>query len=300
MRHKLKKPVLVSEIVRALGSDVLSQVGPDREVVGVSPFPNSDPGSLAFCNQKGWPDLECHAACLIVSGVEIGDNTYPTKIVVANPRLSFARAVAFLFKEEVRSGIHPTALVDQTSIVDPKAEIGAGVVIGPRCHVGEGTALGAGVRLVCDVRIGANTKVAANTVIGEEGFGFERDDDGRLVNMPHLGGVIIGDNVDIGANACIDRGTLHDTVVADGCRIDNLTHISHNVRMDRHAVVISNVTICGSVHLGERSWVAPNAVVKNQLKIGKDAVVGLGAVVVRDVADGETVAGNPAKPIRKQ
>ena len=302
MRHKLKQPVPVSAIVELLGAEVKDVSGPmDREIWGVDELPSPAAHSLAFCkfnDQRLDAAARTNAAALIVPTGRLLAVSGPTLLFSDNPRLAFIRAAAWLYKEEPKPGIHTTALIHESARVHPLAEIGPYVVIGPDCSVGPHTVIGPKVVLHWNVHIGRGCKIAAGAVIGEAGFGFERAATGELINFMHGGGVLIGDDVDIGANCCIDRGTLHDTVIADGCRIDNLTHISHNVRMDKYAVVISNVTICGSVHLGERSWVAPNAVVKNQLKIGKDAVVGLGAVVVRDVADGETVAGNPAKPIK--
>jgi UDP-3-O-[3-hydroxymyristoyl] glucosamine N-acyltransferase len=146
--------------------------------------------------------------------------------------------------------------------------------------------------------VGADCKIDPGTVIGGDGFGFERDERGHLVNFPHVGGVRIGDGVDIGANACIDRGTFGDTIIEDGARIDNLAHISHNVRIGAHAVVVTQTTICGSVEIGRGAWVSPNASVLNQCKVGAGAVVGMGAVVIADVPEGVVVAGNPARPVR--
>ena len=136
-------------------------------------------------------------------------------------------------------------------------------------------------------------------MIGADGFGFAFSDNGLPIKVEHFGGVIIGDRVEIGANTCIDRGTIDNTVIHDDVKIDNLVHIAHNVVLLRGAVVVAGAIICGSARMGEDSYVAPGGIVKNQLQVGNNALVGLGAVVTKPVDDGSVVAGIPAKEIRK-
>jgi UDP-3-O-[3-hydroxymyristoyl] glucosamine N-acyltransferase len=139
--------------------------------------------------------------------------------------------------------------------------------------------------------------IHAGTVIGADGFGYERNDGGELEKFPHLGHVVLEDNVEVGSNTCIDRGTLGDTIIREGAKIDNLVHIAHNVVVGRHAVVIAHAMIGGSTRIGDYAWVAPCACVRDVVSIGDRAMIGLGAVVVRDVPDGATVMGIPARPV---
>jgi len=298
------KDIDVAAVIDLLGTDVVAVKGPlGRRIESVGSLSAATSGMLTFCrydDERLDRALACDAAAVIVPvgcPIESGDGA-PCLIIVRNPRLSFIKVCRAFFGNVVVPGIHPTAVLDPTASVHPGAQVGPYVVIGPRCSIGEGSVVGAHVVLQQDVRVGSNTRIDAGTIIGGEGFGFERDDAGRLVNFPHLGGVNIGDDVDIGSNTCIDRGTLDDTVIGDGARIDNLTHISHNCRIGAHAVVICQVSICGGATVGDYAWVAPSAAVLNQVNVGSRAFVGMGAVVLKDVAKGEVVVGNPARALR--
>ena len=300
------RPYAVSGVIEFLGEDVIYAVGSlDREISSVCALPSAAPGAITFCrysDDRLLGAVRSLAEAVIIPAGRIIDAVAggPTLIAVQNPRLAFIRIVSHLFVHRPLPGIHPTAQIDAHAEIDVSASIGPFVVIGRGCKVGPGSALGAHVVLQQDVHVGANTRIDAGTVVGAEGFGFERGASGELINFPHIGGVRIGDNVDIGCNVCIDRGTLENTVIEDGVRIDNLTHISHNCRIGKCAVVVCLASICGSTVLGEQSWVSPSASVLNQLTIGKRAFIGMGGVVVRDVADGETVVGNPAKPLPRK
>lgn len=186
-----------------------------------------------------------------------------TIIKVSRPRLAFAKVANkfFLKKTDLHSRINSTATIYE------------------------------------NVKIGRNVIINAGAVIGAEGFGYEPDEDGTLVQFPHIGGVIIEDNVEIGANTCIDRGALGDTIIGEGTKIDNLVHVAHNVVIGKNCRIICLVGIGGSVEIGDGSFVGISASIKNQKKIGKNVVIGMGAVVTKDVPDNTTVIGNPAHPI---
>jgi UDP-3-O-[3-hydroxymyristoyl] glucosamine N-acyltransferase len=137
--------------------------------------------------------------------------------------------------------------------------------------------------------------IHAGTVIGADGFGYERNEDGTFEKFPHLGGVVIEDDVEIGANACIDRGTLAPTRIREGAKIDNLVHIAHNVDVGRHAAVIAHAMIGGGTRIGDYGWVAPCACLRDGIVIGTRSTVGLGAVVTKSIGDDATVMGAPAR-----
>ena len=148
------------------------------------------------------------------------------------------------------------------------------------------------------VFIGENCNIDPTAAIGKDGFGYEPDEDGNLVFFPHLGNVIIGNNVDIGAYTCIDRGTIDDTIIGDGTKIDNLVHIAHNVCIGNNCVIPPGVVIGGSVAIGDNTFIGINASIREHVKIGSNCVIGMGSVVLHDVPDGETWAGAPARRIK--
>jgi UDP-3-O-[3-hydroxymyristoyl] glucosamine N-acyltransferase len=161
--------------------------------------------------------------------------------------------------------------------------------------IGDGTKIYANVSIYAGVKIGKNCTIHSGSTIGADGFGYEQDQNGTWFKIAHLGGVVIGDNVEIGANTCIDRGTLGDTIIDDGTKIDNLVHIAHNVHVKKNAMIIANAMVAGSAVIGEGAWIAPSSSIREGRKIGDRALIGLGSVVVKDVAPGITVMGVPAK-----
>jgi len=203
------------------------------------------------------------------AGVVICSNGTPKPgqalILVYNPRLWFIRCMRHFFNpEDDEPQIHPT-----TSINWPAVSIGRRVKIGP------------GAR------------------IGFDGFGYEKNEDNVWELFPHRGRVIIGDDVDIGANTCIDRGNLEDTIIGNGTKIDNLTHIAHNVVIGKNCIIVCLVCVAGSAQIGDNSWIAPGAIIRDGIKIGKNVTVGMGAIVTKDVRDNVTVIGNPAREMVK-
>lgn len=145
------------------------------------------------------------------------------------------------------------------------------------------------------VLIGENCNIDPSAAIGRDGFGYEPDENGELIFFPHFGHVVIGNNVDIGAHSCIDRGTINDTVIEDGAKIDNLVHIGHNCIIGKNVSITPGVVLGGSVKIGEGTFIGMNATIKEHLTIGKNCVIGMGAVVLKDVPDNHTAFGNPAK-----
>lgn len=216
-------------------------------------------------------------------------------IECTNPRLAFARCVRTYFAERLGvAGIHPTAVVEASAQVDPSASIGAHAYIGDGCTIGAGSVIMPNVTIQRQCAIGARVVINSGTVIGADGFGYEQNATGGYEKFPHTGGVRIDDDVEIGANSCVDRGVLDNTWIKRGAKIDNLIHVAHNVVIGEDAVVIALTMLGGSVSIGDRAWIAPAATIINQKSVGSDAVVGLAAVVTKDVADGQTVMGSPA------
>lgn len=220
-----------------------------------------------------------------------------TLIVVKNPKKALAIVGNTFFVDNYQSGIH------ETSVVNSEADIANDVTIGPysiigRARIGRGTVIAGHARIYDNVVIGENCYFKEGIVIGGPGFGYETDEEGNHFRFPQIGGVIIGDYVDIGANTCVDRGSLSDTVIEDYAKIDNLCHIAHNVHIGKNAMVTACTEVSGSCRVGDNAWIGPNSSVRDWRSIGEASTIGIGANVVKDVPENEVWAGNPAKRLQ--
>jgi UDP-3-O-[3-hydroxymyristoyl] glucosamine N-acyltransferase len=260
---------------------------------------------------------ESRAGAVIVHP-DMADRVPPTAvaIVTAEPYAAWAR-VAALFHPlpPVRPGAHPSAVIAPDSAIDPSAEIGplavvgARAEIGPRTCIGPGAIIGDGVVIGADCRIGSHASLSHALLgdrvmvypgarIGQDGFGFVTSTEG-LLRVPQLGRVVLEDDVEVGANTTIDRGSLHDTRIGAGSRLDNLVQIGHNVRLGRGCVIVSQAGISGSTILEDHVMVAGQAGLTGHLRIGRRARIGAQAGVMADVPEGADVVGSPAQPARE-
>lgn len=288
MGRAISKAVSANDVARHLGLPTLTS---DVDITSIAAVDEAAEGALSFAKSGPWAQKAPVGAVVIVSP----DHAALVKghaLVSPTPRLDFARALAYI--EETAGYVWSQAEPE----IHPTARVGQNVVLGKGVVVGAGTRILHNVVIQDEVIIGARSIIKSCAVVGEDGFGFERDADGKAVRLPHLGRVIIEDDVEIGSLTTVCRGTLGDTLIRRGAKIDDHVHIAHNVEVGEDAFVIACAEISGGVHIGAQAWVAPNASVLNQLKIGEQAIVGLGAVVVRNVDDKSIVAGNPAKHIR--
>ena len=186
-------------------------------------------------------------------------------------------------------------------LVSGNVEIGDGTKVFPfvyingNVHIGKNCYIGAGTKIIGNVYIGDNVLIKENVVLGADGLTTDRDENGEAVSMPQFGGLIIEDNVQIGANTAIARGAIDNTVIRRGCKIDNCCWISHNNFFDENVFMVGESTTFGSVTVGKNSQISGNATIRNGLTIGENVLVGAGAVVTRSVKDGAVVSGNPAR-----
>ena len=297
--------LLIDELIDGLGEAIQAVHGPrNRTVSRVAPIDRADEESLTFCS-KAPPASErlmreSLAAVILCGAAQVSSDTLAlgkTLIIVADPRLAMLRVINRWFAPmRPGPGIHPSASVD------PRADVAATATIGPFTYVGCAT-VGAdsvvqGHGFIGDgVRIGSRVVIQAGAIVGADGFGYQRNERGELERFPHVGGVRVEDDVEIGACACVDRGALGDTVLRQGCKIDNLVHIAHNVTIGKYALIIAHAMVGGSTEVGDGAWVAPSATLRDGIRVGHHATVGLGALVVKDVPDGAVVMGAPARPM---
>ena len=195
--------------------------------------------------------------------------------------------------------IDASALLAENVKIGKCVDIGANVVIeenvliGDYCIIGPNTILKAGTELANYVEIGSCN------VIGGIGFGYSQNKNGEYEQFPHYGAVILKDHVHIGNNTCIDRGSLSDTILYEGVKVDNLVHIAHNVKIGKNSLIIAQSMIAGSVTIGENCWIAPSSCIRNAVKIGNQVTIGLASTVTKNVPDNSTVLGSPALPIEE-
>ena len=309
-------PFGVADVARAAGA---AAVAADLLLHGVAPLQAAGPGDVSFLdNRRYLPVLAGTGAGAVIVHPDHAAQVPPgaVAIVTPEPYLAWARVAALFHPQPpARPGIHPSAVVDPAAAVDPSAELGplcvvaAGAVVGPRCRIGPGAVVGEAVQMGADCRIGANASVSHAILgdrvylypgarIGQEGFGFATGPSG-FVTVPQLGRVMLGDDVEVGANSTIDRGSTQDTVIDAGSRIDNLVQLGHNVRLGRCCVIVSQAGVSGSTVLEDFVVVAAQAGVTGHLRIGAKARIGAQAGVMRDVPAGADVVGSPAMPVRE-
>lgn len=196
-----------------------------------------------------------------------------------------------------------TRILEHSNSVIESKSIGKNVSIGHFCYIGKDVIIEDNVTIHNNVsidgkiHIGKNSIIYSGVVIGMDGYGYFDDVDNNHKRVPHLGGVMIGENVEIGANTCIAKGCLGDTIISDDVKIDNLCHIAHNVFIGKRSKIIALSMLAGSSVIGEDVWVAPCSAVKNQVVVGDNSLVGLGAVVLKNVEPNTVVAGVPAKAL---
>lgn len=305
----------VSEIAHLVGAPV-----PERCITlrGVAGLHGAGPEDLAFIGHARHVPalLETRAGAVIVAPDLLGQVPPDTiALVTRNPYLGWARAAGLFHPAaQARAGAHPASFVHPDAVIHPTAEIGpmavveAGAEVGAGCLVGPGAVVGAGVVLGEGCRIGANASLSHAILgarvyiypgarIGQEGFGFAISDAG-FQTVPQLGRVLIGDDVEIGANSTVDRGSTRDTVIGAGTRLDNGVQIGHNVQVGRCCAFAAHVAISGSVEVGDYVQMGGQVGMSEHLRIGNGVRIGAQAGVIGDLEDKAVVLGSPAQPIR--
>ncbi len=289
------------------------------EIYGVAGLGEAKQGEITFlANSKYISKINTTSASAIVVPLEI-DNVSKPVIRVKNPYLSFAKIMTLFAsnKSKLPSGIHKTCIIGKNvnlaknvtigaySVVSDEVSIGENTVIYPNVYIGNKVIIGSNtlvyslVSIRNDVEVGSNVIIHSGVVIGSDGFGFANTGDGRSFKVPQLGKVIVGDDVEIGANVAIDRGTMGTTKIGKGTKIDNLVQIAHNVEIGENCLIVAQTGISGSTMIGNNVVIAGQAGIIGHISIGDRVMIGAQAGVTRSVASDEVVSGYPARPHRE-
>jgi UDP-3-O-[3-hydroxymyristoyl] glucosamine N-acyltransferase len=308
-------PYTAAQIAKELDGEVLGDG--NTALTGFAPATIAKPGDLTFAeNETFFLKAEQSAATAILIDGPF-TSTKKVLIKVPNARIAFAKVLPFFFPDKkFAAGVHPTAVIDLTAkvdtsahigphcVIEEKVQIGANVVLESGIHVGPSSVIGANSHIFPKVciyaltQIGQRVRIHAGTVIGSDGFGYVFDA-GVHRKIPQVGCVIIGDDVEIGANVCIDRGALGPTSIGKGTKIDNLVQIAHNVTIGDHCLIIAQAGIAGSTKIGSYTTLAGQVGIAGHLKIGNKVIVAAKSGVMHDIPDGGKWLGAPAQPDRE-
>jgi UDP-3-O-[3-hydroxymyristoyl] glucosamine N-acyltransferase len=303
----------IAEILRDLGIDFSLDGTRGKTFRHVAALSEATGNDLTFCSsasEKAVADINRSKGAVILCRNDLRARVQPENgsqlVFVDNPRRVFVTVV-----NELQQRIRPRdswgrAVISPTAVIAPSAKIGSNSEIGHFVAIGENCIVGNGCRIHDRVTIGANCRLGNNCVIqsgvtiGEDGFSYERYDSGNLKQFPHFKAVVIGDDVEISANVNIARGSLTDTFIGSGTKIDALVHIAHNVKIGTNCQLTGGTVIGGSAVIGNYCWTGLNSTMKDHAKLGDNVIVAAGACVIQDVPDGDIVAGVPAKSIKSK
>ena len=309
MYQPRKNKISLKKIAKFLKTNY---TGKDFDITSLSSINNVKNNSLLFYSELAnfqfkikdnvhydLKKLEKFKNIAIITTTEIKNKINIPVIPSKNPRLDFQRvAMEFFTEDEFSPGIHKTAIIEKSSA------IGKDVYIGPHCYIGNNVKIGNGTKIFANVciygktQIGSNSVILSNTTIGSEGFTFYYDDD-EFFHFPHLGSVLIGDNVWIGSNCTVEKSQIDQTIIEDHVKIDDIVHVGHNSIIKKAAQITAGSVISGRAKIGKGCWVAPNSVIDAGCEIGDGCIVGTASLVMSNFPKNSVIVGSPGKLLRK-
>ena len=291
---------------------------PNLEITGVSEIQNGKSGTITFLGNQAYKNHmdNTKASAVIVSNEKFLSGK--DGVIVRNPQFAMAKVLSKFFPNEYNAkGIHPKAIVDSSSNIGNNVTIEAGAVIEAGVTINDSTFIGANVFIGKNTKIGSDCNIYQNVVIyqdifignkviihgsaviGCDGYGFVKDE-GKHLKIPQTGTVLIGDDVEIGANSVIDRATIGETIISNMTKIDNLVHIGHNVQIGSGCLITAQVGIAGSAIIGDNCSIGGQAGVVPHVEIGPKSIIAAKSGVTRSLIGGEMYGGYPARPIKEQ
>ena len=272
--------------------------GPEFNVAFPVSFPNLAPHTITFLTGRRTTLPPAPGSCLVVTVedmveplVELGFGV----IAHASPKFAFCKIVQSLMSKPRETTVHPTAIIGPEVELGEQVQIGAFSILEGKVHIGDRVAIESHVRLENSVTVGMGSHIHGGVQVGYDPFSFGASESGEAYLFPAIGGVSIGQHVHVFPNSSIARGTADDTVLEDWVRVGNHVHIGNTVRIGEGTTISAQTWISARVRIGERCWIAPRAAIRQGLSVGADATVGMGAVVVSDVAANTIVVGVPAR-----
>jgi len=290
--------VSANEIAAYLGKKLF---GADRNIIKPCSLNNYCEGGLVFFKKYSESMLSIIAEQENITAIvtpEYHGKLSCSYVISDNPRLDFARVLQEYFLPKANPGIAETARIGHNVSLGKDITIGEYSIIGNNVVIGDGTEIRHHVVIGDGVHIGKSCLLKSQCVVGEDGFGFERDNKNEPVRIPHLGSVKVGDQVEIGSCTTIMRGTLDNTIIEDFVKIDDHVVIGHNAHIEKNCLLTA-CQVGGSTHIKKNTFLTTNATIRNGIEIGENVLVGISAVVTKSLPDNVVVAGNPAKIIRE-
>jgi len=313
-------PYTIKDLAKIAKAEIGLDSDPDKLIYDVSPLETSDSKSISFLDNSKYNNLFKNSkagACVVSPKMSHIAPAGMSLLLSSNPYRSYALIAKTFYPENTKfvTNIHNSAYIDKSVKIGTGCSVGANSVIKRDVILQDNVFIGDGSVISNSVTVGKSTNVASNVTlshcdigsncvihpgvrIGQRGFGFDMSQEGHL-DVPQLGRVIIGDHVEIGANTCVDRGAGPDTIIGDGCKIDNLVQIAHNVQIGRGCVIVAQSGIAGSSRLDDFVVLAGQSGIIGHINIAKGTQIGARSGVMRDTKPGEKIVGNPAIPIRE-
>lgn len=316
---KAISPITIEAIAKIANAEIQNNADSSQLIKGVAPIDAASDGEITFLSNKKYSDSLKQSkatACIMHKSTIDKAPDGMTILIAADPYLAFAKIATVFYPDvEKAASISDKAYIDGSASIGEGCYIEAGAFIGANVKIGKNTKVHSGAYISDSVQVGENcvishsvtlshTIIGNNVIlhpgvkIGQDGFGFATEH-GKHIKVPQLGRVIIEDNVEIGANSCLDRGAGPDTIIGEGTKIDNLVQIGHNVQTGKGCIIVSHVGISGSTKLGDYVVLGGQVGVAGHLNIGSMANVAAQSGIAKDVAPKEIVGGSPAVPIRQ-